>query len=126
MRFNQAQVAQFAKRADALALQGRRVADPDIEVSVEYLEDVPTALRRSDVMPIVRSIDGPSLEAVPIILVAKDDLAWFEFEADAHAVLAMIDGESTVVDIVRSVATPPARALELLRDLELQRVIALG
>jgi hypothetical protein len=99
---------------------------PDIEVSVEYLEEVPTALRRSDVMPIVRSVDGPSLEAVPVILAAKEDLAWFEFEADDHAVLAMVDGESTVVEIVRSVAMPPARALELLRDLERKRVIALG
>jgi hypothetical protein len=126
MRLDQAKVAQFAKQADALALAGRAAPEPEIQVSVEYLEDVPTALRRSDVMPIVRSVDGPSLEAVPIILVAKADLAWFEFEADAHAILAMVDGESTVADIIRSVATPPARAVELLHDLELQRVIALG
>jgi hypothetical protein len=125
MKLNSAQVAQFAKHADARAAQGRRIPEPELEVSVEYLEEVPTALRRSDVMPIVRSVDGPRLEAVPIIIVGKDDLAWFEFEADAHAILAMIDGESTVADIVTSIAVAPERAMELLRDLELQRVIAL-
>ncbi len=82
MKFNQEQVAEFAKHADARAREGLRVSEPEIEVSVEYLDEVPTALRRSDVMPIVRSVDGPSLEAVPVIVVAKDDLAWFEFEAD--------------------------------------------
>ena len=125
MRLNQTQVAQFARHADARAREGRRITDPDIEVSVAYLDEVPTALRRSDVMPILRSAGGPSLQAVPVILVTRDDLAWFEFDADAHAVLAMVDGESTVADIVTSVAIPSERTLALLRDLELQRVIGL-
>jgi hypothetical protein len=125
MRLDQSQLARFAREADARAREGRRVSEPEIEVSVEYLEEVPTALRRSDVMPIVRNVMGPDLGAVPIIIVGKDDLAWFEFDADTHALLAMVDGESTVGEIVTSVAVPPERALALLKDLELQRVIAL-
>ncbi len=119
------QVAEFAKHADARVREGLRVSEPEIEVSVEYLDEVPTALRRSDVMPILRTLDGPDLGAIPIIAVTKDDLAWFEFDPDSHALLAMIDGESTVREILTSVAVAPDRALSLLRDLELQRVIAL-
>jgi hypothetical protein len=125
MRLNQMQVAEFAKHADARVREGLRVSEPEIEVSVEYLDEVPTALRRSDVMPILRTLDGPDLGAIPIIAVTKDDLAWFEFDPDSHALLAMIDGESTVREILTSVAVAPDRALSLLRDLELQRVIAL-
>jgi hypothetical protein len=125
VRLNQMQVAEFAKQADARAREGFRVSEPEIEVSVEYLEEVPTALRRSDVMPILRTVDGPDLGAVPIIAVTKDDLVWFEFDPDSHALLAMVDGESTVGEILTSVAVAPDRALSLLRDLELQRVIAL-
>ncbi len=133
MRLNQARVAQFAKQADALARDGRRVSspgvappppEPEIEVSVEYLDEVPTALRRSGMMAAVRTVDGPDLGAVPLVVVSREDLAWFEFDADAHAILAMVDGESTVGDIVASVALAPERTLALLKDLELQRVIA--
>lgn len=55
---------------------------------------MPTSVRRSDVLPIVGSVEGPSLEAVPVIAVARDDLAWFAFEAETNALLAMIDGHS--------------------------------
>jgi hypothetical protein len=88
---------------------------------------VPTAVRRSDVLPIARTVEGPSLEAVPVVAVTRDDLAWFEFEAETNALLAMIDGHTTVGELLASVAVPPDRAMTLLRDLELQlqRVIAL-
>jgi hypothetical protein len=122
---NAIQVAQFAKQADARAREGLQAPEPEIEVTVEYLDEVPTALRRSDVMAIVRSKDGPKLGAVPIVVVSRDDLTWFEFDADAHAVIAMIDGQTTVADIVSSVAVLPERTLQILEDLELQRVIAM-
>lgn len=118
--------AQYAKRADRSAREGRAASAPDIQVSVEYLEEVPTAVRRSAMLPVARNIEGANLEAVPVIAVTKEDLTWFEFEADTHALLAMIDGHTTVRELLASVAVDPNRALELLRDLELQRVIAIG
>ena len=79
-------------------------------------------MRRSAMLPVARNIEGANLEAVPVIAVTKEDLTWFEFEADTHALLAMIDGHTTVRELLASVAVDPDRALELLRDLELQRV----
>jgi hypothetical protein len=118
--------AAFAKRADGRAREGRAASAPDIQVSLEYLEEVPTAVRRSAMLPVARTLEGASLEAVPVIAVAKEDLAWFEFESDTHALLALIDGRTSVREILMTVAVDPERAMELLRDLELQRVIALG
>jgi hypothetical protein len=118
--------AAYAKRADTHVREGRAASAPDIQVSVEYLEEVPTAVRRSDVLPIARSLEDADLGAVPVIAVSKDDLAWFEFEADTRALLAMIDGCTSVRELLGCVAVQPDRALELLKNLELQRVIAFG
>jgi len=126
MKVDPSRFAQYAKSADARARSGRPASAPDIEVRVEYLDEVPTAVRRSDVLPVARSIEGASLEAVPVITVAKDDLAWFEFDADVHALLSLIDGRTTVGELLDLVAVPAERAVDLLRDLELQRVIALA
>ena len=43
-----------------------------------------------------------------------------------RAILAMIDGRTPVREILGSIAVEPSRAMDLLRDLELQRVIAFG
>jgi hypothetical protein len=118
--------AAYARRADSRVREGRDASAPDITVSVEFLEEVPTAARRSDLLPVARTLEGASLEAVPVIAVSREDLAWFAFEADTNAILAMVDGRTTVRDILGCIAVAPARALELLRDLELQRVIAFG
>jgi hypothetical protein len=118
--------AAYAKRADAHASEGRQASAPDIQVSVEYLEEVPTAVRRSDVLPVARTLEDADLGAVPVIAVSKEDLAWFEFEADTNGLLAMVDGRTTVREILALVAVEPQRAMNLLRDLELQRVIAFG
>ena len=42
------------------------------------------------------------------------------------ALLAMIDGRTTVEEIVAGVAGTPERTVQLLKDLEEQRVIALA
>jgi hypothetical protein len=128
MKLDPSRLASYAKRADAdvAAREGRVGNAPDIDVRIEFLDEVPTAVRRSDVLPIARTVEGPSLEAVPVIAVARDDLAWFAFEAETNALLARIDGHTTVGELLASVAVPPDRALTLLRDLELQRVIALA
>jgi hypothetical protein len=111
--------------------EGRDTSAPDIQVSIEYLDDPPTAVRRSAMLPAARTLEGATLggtglDVVPIIAVSKDDLAWFELDADSNAILAMIDGHSTVAEILASIAVAPARALQLLRELEVERVIALG
>jgi len=130
--------AQYAKKADERVRREQAESAPEIEVSVEYSEegmlpdppghgrDAGEEVRTvSDVRPAFGA-EGPSLESVPVIAVAKEDLAWFELEADANALLAMIDGQSNVEEILASVAVPPERALGLLRDLERQNVIAFG
>ena len=118
--------AAYARRADTHACEGRQASAPDIQVSLEYLEEVPTAVRRSAMLPVARTLEDADLGAIPVIAVTKEDLAWFEFEADTYSVLAMVDGHASVRDILASIAVEPARAMELLRDLELQRVIAFG
>jgi hypothetical protein len=118
--------AAYARHADSRALEGRDASAPDIQVSVEYLEEVPTAVRRSDMLPVARILEGASLEAVPIVAVTKEDLAWFEFEPDTYALLALVDGRTPVREILGRIDIDPDRAMDLLRDLELQRVIALG
>jgi hypothetical protein len=125
MKVEPEELAKYARRADTLAREGPS-STPDIEVSVVYLDDPPTAVRRSAVLPAARSFEGSDLEAVPVIAVSKDDLAWFEFEAEANAILALIDGHTTVGEILTMVAVPPERAIELLHELEVQRVIAMG
>jgi hypothetical protein len=131
MKVEPDRLAEYARRADGQVRATREASAPDIQVSVEYLDDPPTEVRRSAVLLAARSLDGASLgaaslEAVPIIAVSKEDLARFEVEADANAILVLVDGLTTVREILGLVAVAPERALELLRDLELQRVIALG
>lgn len=127
MRVEPAKLAVYARKADAQVRQGRAPSAPDIEVSVGYLDDPPTAVRnQSTVRPAPRSIEGASLEAVPVIAVTKEDLAWFELDLDAHAVLAVCDGMTSIEEVVAMVAFPPERTLQILRELEKQRVIALA
>jgi hypothetical protein len=135
--------AQYAKKADAKARQGREPSAPEIEVRVVEADDEITAddasspwhlddeadtgRVQSDVVPASRSSpDEVALDAVPIIAVSREDLAWFELEADAHALIALIDGHTTVDEILASVAIQRAKALALLKELEVQRVIALS
>ncbi|MGD0527928.1 MAG: hypothetical protein ABSE49_22535 [Polyangiaceae bacterium] len=118
--------AAFARRADSHARGSDASSAPDIQVSLEYLEDVPTAVRRSAMLPVARTLEDADLGAIPVIAVTKEDLAWFEFEPDTYGILALVDGHATVADILRSIAVDPERAMNLLRDLELQRVIAFG
>jgi hypothetical protein len=117
----------YARRADARAREGRAPSAPDIQVSVEYMEDPPTAVRNhSTLRPAPRNMEGASPDAVPVISVSREDLTWFELDSDAHALLAMIDGRTTVEEIIAAVAMEPDRTVQLLRDLEVQRVIAIA
>ena len=127
MRVEPASLQSYARRADERVVAGRSPSAPDIQVSVEYLEDPPTAVRNhSTLRPVPRNIEGTSPEAVPVIAVTKEDLSWFELDEDAHAVLAMIDGKTSIEDIVAAVAMTPERAVQVVKELEVQRVIALA
>ena len=127
MRVEPAKLAVYARKADKQVREGRAPSAPDIEISVQYLDDPPTAVRnQSTVRPAPRSIDGATLEAVPVIAVTKEDLAWFELDPDAYAVLAVIDGMTSIEEVVAMVAFHPERTLQILRELEAQRVIALA
>ena len=127
MRVEPAKLAVYARKADKQVREGRAPSAPDIEISVEYLDDPPTAVRnQSTVRPAGRSIEGAALEAVPVIAVTKEDLAWFQLDLDAHAVLAVIDGMSSIEEVIAMVAFQPERTLQILRELESQRVIALA
>ena len=117
----------YARKADARVRVGRAPSAPDIQVCVEYMEDPPTAVRNhSTLRPVPSSIEGASPDSVPVIAVSREDLTWFELEEDAHAVLAMIDGHTTVEEIIGGVAMEPERTVQLLRELEVQRVIAIA
>jgi hypothetical protein len=117
----------YARKADARAREGRAPSAPDIQVCVEYMDDPPTAVRNhSTLRPVPSTTEGASPDAVPVIAVSREDLTWFELEPDAHALLAMIDGKTTVEEIVGGVAMLPERTVQLLRELEVQRVIAMA
>jgi hypothetical protein len=148
MRVEPDRFAQYARRADAsvrasapssgrpdasvcAVLDAGEVGAPEVKVTIEFLDESPTALRRSGVLPAARSLEdamlgGASLDAVPVIAVSKEDRGWFAFEADANALLAMIDGRTTVREIIASVALSPERAIAVLQELETQRVIAVS
>lgn len=127
MRVEPASLQSYARSADAKVRAGGAPSAPDIQVSVEYLEDPPTAVRNhSTLRPVPRNIEGASPEAVPVVAVSKEDLSWFELDEDAHAILAMVDGRTTIEEIVRAVAMEPERAIEVLKELDRQRVIAIA
>ena len=132
-----------AAAAEAAAARStkRPSAGPEIDVSIEPLddnldvdsllgstsEDLPALEPRSDhsdIRPTWRSEDGPALSSVPCVVVSKEDLSWFELEATSDVVLAMIDGEATVASILERLTIPRESALAILRELGSHGVVA--
>jgi hypothetical protein len=99
------------------------------ELSLEGINDrsSPNEARkagdRSDIHFVPREGEGPPLGGVPCVVAAKEDLSWFQLDETAHVVLAMIDGESTVEDIVATLSLPRMSTLAILRDLGTHGVI---
>jgi hypothetical protein len=134
IKLHPVRVAEYARREDARVARMHEESAPEIEVRVEYLEDVSLdSLDEGDTPSSPGSEtriashpdDDPMLSTVPVIAVAKEDLAWYELDADAHAILALVDGDSTVEQILASVALARFDALDVIRELEAQQVIAL-
>ncbi len=139
MKVEPAALERYARRADAEARGVLQASDTTgasgasealaLDVPVSFQDEVPTAGARlhSTLRPVARTLEGKSPEAVvPVLSVARDDLAWFELEPDAGRVLEQVDGVRSVPEIVQAVPLPAERTLELLRALEEQRVIGRG
>jgi hypothetical protein len=150
LKLREEDLLRAAREADARALAAeaaavrsttRPSAGPEIDVSIEPLEDnldveallgqtsedlpqIGPPSETSDIRPTWRSEDGPALTSVPYVAVSKEDLSWFELEATSDVVLAMIDGESTVESIVDRLTIPRESALAILRELGSHGVVA--
>jgi hypothetical protein len=145
--------AEYAKRQDARFADTGDSSAPEIEVHVvEIVDDETLDLHESpgsetrlasrpDNDPIAAAVDlhessrsetrlasrpdsDPIAAAVPVIAVAKEDLDWFDLDAEAHAILALVDGESTVEEIIASVALARFEVLDVIRQLESQNILA--
>jgi hypothetical protein len=142
------EVARYAREADARVVEAESLArrstlrpeppaDAEIEVTVEFSEagtdgiddvrpgadEVPNTDSQSEVRFAPRGSEGPRLLSVPCVVAAEEDLSWFQLDETAHVVLAMIDGESTVEDIVSTLSLPRASTLAILRELGTHGVI---
>jgi hypothetical protein len=78
---------------------------------------------QSDIRLAPRPSEGPPPMSVPCVVAAKEDLSWFQLDETSHVVLAMIDGESTVEDIVSTLSLPRASTLAILRELGTHGVV---
>jgi hypothetical protein len=65
-----------------------------------------------------------SLEKVPIVMVAKNQLRWLTIDHRAGFVLSHVDGSSTLEQILDVSGMPPLDALRILYELVQQRIIA--
>jgi hypothetical protein len=145
-------LAKYARQADADVVRaesaGQRVTrrpepDPELEINIDfdelaasYVDDATLEDGLSlaeDEVPggsgshvRATSADAPiELSQVPCIIVCKEDLQWFEVEEAAKAVLARIDGESTVEAILRELPLARETSLGILRELLVHGVIEL-
>jgi hypothetical protein len=139
----------LAETAERATVRPRAPTFPEIEVSVEVAElslegllaaeqdrtgggpsedsvgsDHPSDVRLACHVDETASAEGPPLASVPCVVASKEDLSWFELEETSNAVLAMIDGESTVEMIVSTLSIPRVNALAILRELGAHGVIA--
>lgn len=65
------------------------------------------------------------LEGVPTLLIAPEDLAWFELDAKGHRLLDAIDGHKSVRTLLSETGLSEPEAITILTLLERQGVVAL-
>ena len=68
----------------------------------------------------------PTLGSVPVLLVAREDLEWFHLEPPARALLAIVDGETTVEELLVASHTDIADGLAVLEALAKAGFVAFG
>lgn len=69
------------------------------------------------------SLTLPTASAVPKLIVANDDLAWFNLDEPMHTILALIDGVRTIAEIARGTATSAGEVQLRIADLRDRGVI---
>lgn len=70
-----------------------------------------------------RTTQESSDARVPVIIASRDNLSWFALEDGAETLLGLIDGLSTMDDIVERSGLPREAALRLFGELEAHQVI---
>jgi hypothetical protein len=63
-------------------------------------------------------------DAIPLLVVSRDDLEWFELTPKARAMLAHVDGQHTVAAICSSTGLQLGDALEALEELAREGLVA--
>jgi hypothetical protein len=141
-KLDRAELARFARDADERARQGvppdlesttRLVsAEPALELDIDFDDPPPPvpiatpltdATTPSEVRVVASEADVPALDSVPFVVVSREDLSWYTLDDEAQAVLAKIDGESTVEAILETVPIPVDDVLVILHELEEHHVI---
>jgi hypothetical protein len=64
---------------------------------------------------------GP--DVVPLLLIARDDLEWFELQPVARALLRHVDGEATIAAIGQLAGVPLDQAMTILHELSREGVL---
>ena len=69
------------------------------------------------------SLTLPSSRAVPKLIVAHDDLPWFNLADQMHRILALVDGMRSIAELARRTATTAREAQLRIADLRARGVI---
>jgi hypothetical protein len=68
----------------------------------------------------------PTLGSIAVLLVAPDDLEWFNLEPPARALLNAVDGETIVEDLLAFSRIDVAEGLAMLEALANSGLVAFG
>ena len=66
----------------------------------------------------------PTLDAVPVLLMAPDDLDWLDIDAESRALIALVDDTRIVEEILVLTKTDFARGITMLEKLAVEGVVA--
>jgi hypothetical protein len=119
-RIDAAELARAAKLMDAHVRDQPTPAPTTIHPLVRN-----TPQPNSEVRIATGREDDPWLDRVPVVVATEDDLAWFGTDLTVQAILALIDGTSTVRAIVARAPMANYQTVGVLRDLESHRVVVI-
>jgi hypothetical protein len=87
------------------------------------LRDSCKDLRLNPPVPGERRTKTPTLGAVAVLLVSREDLAWFDLEPQARTLADLVDGEMIVEEILAIAHTDVDRGIAVFRQLAAQSVV---